>query len=271
MNYPTQLSCILLLSLLLISCSEDNNTRTAEVPSVETTPAQQSAESNPPVEVNTESDSIQQTVKAEPEYVPDYISAADLNKRFEQDSVPFIFDVRSKASYDQSHIKAALSMPYGKTQDSDLARVALLDKNSEIITYCGCPRHLSTLAAEDLTGRGYKNIQVLYEGFWHWKEQQFPTVENVTNTAATTVIRFKGELLENQNVVAGQDLFLQHARSGQLEAVRTDTRGRFELDFHLYGYEVDDQFNLIVANLNNPPAIRLYADPDNPNFVTVNL
>ena len=271
MNYSARLSCTLLLSFLLISCAEDNNPKTAEVHSVESTTADQSVDSSHSVAANTETGSNQQTAAAEPEFVPDYISAADLNKQFEQDSVPFIFDVRGKQSYEQSHIKSALSMPYGKTEDSDLARVTLLDKNSEIITYCGCPRHLSTLAAADLTGRGYNNIKVLYEGFWHWKEQQFPTVENVTNTASTTVIRFKGELLENQNAVPGQDLFLQHARSGQLEAVRTDNRGRFELVFHLYGYQRDDQFNLIVANLANVPTMQLSANPDKPNIVNVSL
>jgi rhodanese-related sulfurtransferase len=190
MHNPARFSCTLLISLLLISCAEDNKPGTAEVSAVEATSTVQSADtSQPSVDANTETGSNQPAVNAEPEFVPDYISAVDLNKRFEQDSVPFIFDVRGGQSYEQSHIETALSMPYGKTEDSDLARVTLLDKNSEIITYCGCPRHLSTLAAADLTERGYKNVQVLYEGFWHWKEQQFPTVENVTNTASATTIR----------------------------------------------------------------------------------
>ena len=257
-----QLAGALVLGSVLASCSEDQSSAAVEQEQPQALAQIQ--------DTGNSGTGDSDTVKIEA-FTPEYISAQDLNLAFENNDLPYVFDVRSEPSYEKSHIQWALSMPYGNTDEARLASVQGLTKQSPIVTYCGCPRHLSTLSAEALGKQGYQNVRVLYEGFWHWKEQQYPTIENVTSTASTTVIRFKGELLENQNTVAGQDLFLQHARSGQLEAVRTDSQGQFELEFHIYEYQDDDRFNLIVASLDNQPVMQLSANPDSPNIIKVSL
>jgi rhodanese-related sulfurtransferase len=256
-------TCILVLLFSISACSNENP---AVEPVVTSEPEVTVVSVEPAVTAVTDSHDH----STGSDFTPNYISAEDLNRRFEQKSTPFIFDVRNKASYQQSHIETAFLMPYGQTDDSDLAELVSLGKDSEIITYCGCPRHLSTLSADNLTRRGYQNVKVLYEGFWHWKDSGFPTFEISSNTA-TTLLKFEGLVESHQNPVSGIDLFLRHAKSGQLEAVRTDAQGKFDVEFHLFGYESDDKFDLMVSNVSAQPLLALTAAADKPTFIEVKL
>ena len=183
-------------------------------------------------------------------FAPNYISAVDLNQRYIDSSNPLVFDVRSKASFDQSHIQFALHVPYGKTSEDDLAQIDRLDKSSEIVTYCGCPRHLSSLSAKHLTDLGYTNVKVLYDGFWVWRDSGYPTV-TLQQSAQTTELLFKGRLAGEAEQIADTDLFVRHIKTGQLEAARTNIKGEFQFEFHLYDYDSKDQFEFIVDDLNN--------------------
>ena len=60
-------------------------------------------------------------------------------------------------------------------------------------------------------------------------------VETTGNTASITSIKFEGSLADNFEPISGVDLFLKHTRSGQLEAVRTDKSGNFDVEFHFIG------------------------------------
>ena len=202
-------------------------------------------------------------------FTPNYISAKDLNARFESNDLPMIFDVRSPHSYEKSHITTALSVPYGTIEPANLSKIKELSINSEIVTYCGCPRHLSTLVAEDLTVLGYKNVKVLYDGYFYWQEQQYPTVENETVT--TTLLQFEGVATASGTAHSGVDVFLRHAKSGQLEAARTDDKGQFQFDFHLYDYQSADEFELHLTNIDHQPISLLTADANTRNKLEIRL
>lgn len=59
------------------------------------------------------------------------ISLADAKAAFELGNAVFV-DVRSRESYDRSHIPGALSIPLGELEDN----LQLLDKDQWILTYC---------------------------------------------------------------------------------------------------------------------------------------
>jgi rhodanese-related sulfurtransferase len=248
---------IILLSLLVYACSEDQSNNNAD--NTQTQPVE-----NVSSTAKTSSDQA-----TEDEFTPNYISADELNIRFDTSVIPYIFDVRSKPSFEKSHIESSFSMPYGKTDDQMLANTSGLSLDSEIITYCGCPRHLSTLSAKDLTERGYTNVKVLYEGFWHWKDSGYPTLVSDA-TAQLTQLRFAGSVASSDIPVSGIDIFLKHP-SGQLEAAITDLKGEFQIEFHLYDYKDADLFEIIVADINDSPIKLATGSTETVNQLTIEL
>lgn len=252
-----------LVALSVVSCSDqpsDSHSDTA----IKRTQSINVAENSTQLQTDTQSDEHQVTG-----FQPDYISAVDLNQRYKDSNTPMVFDVRSKASFAQSHIQFALHVPYGKTSEDDLSQINGLRKDSEIVTYCGCPRHLSSLAAKHLTDLGYSNVKVLYDGFWVWRDSGYPTV-TAQQSADTTELRFRGQLAGETKQVANTDLFVRHTKTGQLEAARTNIKGEFEFEFHLYDYESSDHFEFIVADLNNPSiAKQRYSDQSAMNIQIV--
>ena len=164
----------------------------------------------------------------------------------------------------------ALSMPYGKTDQVRLASAQGISKQSRIVAYCGCPRHLSTLSAEALGKMGYENVSVLYEGYWHWKDNGFPIVDNEA-AATITTLRFEGRLTRAGQSADDSDIFLRHQRTGQLEATRTASDGGFAVDFHLYDYYEGDQFEIILGRLDNQPVLRVAAASKQKTQLQLNL
>jgi len=237
MNNYWRMFFLFLATMLLVACSEQETTIDLQTNLV------------PVGSINVVS-STESSEHATAEFTPNYISAVDLNARFEQQNQPFIFDVRSKGSFEKSHIESALWVPYGKTEETDLARIGDLDLDTEIVTYCGCPRHLSSLQAKFLTGLGYTNVKVLYDGLWVWQDSGFPTIYG--EAAPTTVLKFSGKLIKSDENVDQTDVFLRHVKSGQLEAARSNIDGTFGFDFHLYDYQANDAFELMVTKLDSP-------------------
>lgn len=180
-----------------------------------------------------------------------YIRAGNLLQRIESGDRHFVFDVRAKASFADSHIAGALSMPYGKVEQSDLAAIDGLELDTPIVTYCGCPHHLAGLGADQLIGWGYRNVRVLYEGFWFWRDANYPVAG--AQAQAPTELLFSGLLQAGDNPLVDIDVFIRNARNGQLEAAKTDLNGRFETGFHILDYRPDDRFEIRVGRVDAPP------------------
>ena len=66
-----------------------------------------------------------------------------------------IVDVRSRAEYDERHVKGTILLPLGEIETR--AQSALPDKNSVIILYCRSGRR-SKSAANMLLTLGYKSV-----------------------------------------------------------------------------------------------------------------
>jgi rhodanese-related sulfurtransferase len=183
-----------------------------------------------------------------------YIRAADLLARLEDETGHFVFDVRSEKSYNESHVRDALSMPYGKVEPQDVARLAQMTPDTPVVTYCGCPHHLAGLAADQLIEWGYRNVRVLYEGYWYWKDNKFPVAG--LQRQQTRELQLAGLILSEDQPLADTDVFILNTRNGQLEAAATDARGRFETGFHVLDYQPEDQFEIRIGGLDAPVAHR---------------
>jgi rhodanese-related sulfurtransferase len=82
-------------------------------------------------------------------------------------------DARSRGAYARSHIDGAVWSPARDGQATD-DPVAAWDADTLVVTYCGCPHHLSSMRAAALVGAGYENVAALDEGFWAWQDAGYP-------------------------------------------------------------------------------------------------
>ena len=187
-----------------------------------------------------------------------FIRAADLLERIENETGHFVFDVRARKSYAESHVRNAVSMPYGQFEPQDVAALDQMTLDAPIVTYCGCPHHLAGLTADQLIEWGYRNVRVLYEGFWHWRDNRFPVAG--LQTQQTSELLLAGVIVSGDRPLAGTDVFIINTRNGQLEAAATDASGKFETGFHVLDYRPDDEFEIRVGSPDAPVAHRLSAD-----------
>lgn len=104
------------------------------------------------------------------------IPIRDAQKLFGKNRVYFV-DARGIKSYRKLHIQGAYPSPAGYVNQSVPNwndPVQKLPEKAIIITYCGCPHHLSSIRASHMIKNGYKHVFALDEGFNAWKHQQLP-------------------------------------------------------------------------------------------------
>lgn len=182
------------------------------------------------------------------EYKAKFISAAELLNKIKNDKEIYIFDVRNDLSYEEGHIKGAKTLPLPITLDM----VKHIPKNAEIVTYCGCPHHLSSIGAEQLENLGYRNVKVLNEGYWYWKDNKYPLEVSKEYQSKVSHLKISGKVLKDNKPLTKVDLYMKHVKTGQLEAVKTKDDGSYTIEFHIYNYASNDLFNFYLGNLNNP-------------------
>ena len=98
--------------------------------------------------------------------------------KFLFDSGKAIFiDARSIEEYEQAHIKGALPIPAGLTQEN-IPKFATMLKDKILVTYChgsGC--HLANKTANALFDAGYRKVCIFWGGWPHWTEAKFPITQ----------------------------------------------------------------------------------------------
>ena len=103
------------------------------------------------------------------------IGTADRARKL-YDSGQYIFvDARSPADYEEGHIKGAVSLPVGQSEDRVAAFLERYPPEASIITYCsGRTCQDSHHLAEFLLEFGYDNVTVFIDGFPGWKAEGHP-------------------------------------------------------------------------------------------------
>jgi rhodanese-related sulfurtransferase len=230
---------LIVFSLFIISCSD-------KTPAEEKNKNTQNNKSSISTDISPIS-SMSSEIKQN-EYEPKFIKASELLKKINNNEDIYIFDVRNKLSYEEGHIKNAklLSLPITEDMVKDIS------KSAEIITYCGCPHHLSSIGAEQLENLGYKNVRVLEEGYWYWKDKKYPIEVSKEYQSKVTHLKISGKVLKESKPLSNIDLYIKHDKTGQLEAARTKKDGSYTIDFHIYNYSKNDSFSIYLDNLSNP-------------------
>ena len=101
------------------------------------------------------------------------ISLAEAKRSFDTNSALFV-DSRSAQDFAQGHILGSVNLPWedsGELKDSFESEI---QRDREIITYCGGSCDSSTELAEALSEYGFINVKVLLDGWSLWVKAQYP-------------------------------------------------------------------------------------------------
>jgi cytochrome c oxidase cbb3-type subunit 3/ubiquinol-cytochrome c reductase cytochrome c subunit len=83
-----------------------------------------------------------------------------------------IADARPPSDWLSLHITGAISTPFYDPKAID----GIPKDGTWVITYCGCPHHLSGVVADALRKGGYPHVAVLDEGIFAWQQKKYPVV-----------------------------------------------------------------------------------------------
>lgn len=103
------------------------------------------------------------------------------------DTAVFV-DARGEPQYEKAHIKGAVNSHV--SDGSDPGAVGQFSTDTRIVTYCGCPHHLSSIRALSLLTIGYEEVYALDEGFFEWQDRGYPLAgEDVDSQADLHVVK----------------------------------------------------------------------------------
>jgi rhodanese-related sulfurtransferase len=100
------------------------------------------------------------------------ITVPDTRERLEQNPSAKLIDVREDKEWDAGHASGAIHVGKGIIERD--IEVAVPDKSTEIILYCG-GGYRSALAADVLQKMGYTNVWSMAGGWKAWNESGAPT------------------------------------------------------------------------------------------------
>jgi rhodanese-related sulfurtransferase len=160
-------------------------------------------------------------------------------------------DARSRAAYIQSHIDGAVWSP---ARDGRPANDPVDDWPTDalIVTYCGCPHHLSSMRAAALIDAGYENVAALDEGFWAWQDEGYPVAGGRPDYEPPL------RIVEGRTdpSFAGEWAWARHDPSGQREVTPITDDGSYALAVRFGGVAPDDSVRITT------PAYELSAPLD---------
>jgi len=81
-------------------------------------------------------------------------------------------DARGLGQYEKSHIYGAVSS--SAEQGSSGGAIDPWPSDARIVTYCGCPHHLSSMRAAGLQKGDHTNVYALDEGYVEWSDRGYP-------------------------------------------------------------------------------------------------
>ncbi|NPA79928.1 MAG: rhodanese-like domain-containing protein [Thermotogae bacterium] len=174
-----------------------------------------------------------------------FIKADELVKRMDEFT---IVDVRSSYEYRIEHIKGAISAPLRFLEEH--LKNGIIPTDRPIVFYCGCPHHLSTLAARKAEGMGLKDVYVLDDGFFVWRDKGYPT-EGEKKGKRPNFFFVKGKVMLDGLPFKYGMLFFVDKRNGQVEIERTDGKGRYEGRLPFYDIEPGDTILVYVGSFEN--------------------
>lgn len=164
----------------------------------------------------------------------------DAHEWYENGEAAFV-DARSEVAYERARIAGALHSPAPDGQENG-DPVAELDTDRRIVTYCGCPHHLSALRGASLIREGYVHTYAIMEGFDGWRRNDYPLEgSSVEETPDQYTIEGRTD-----PAFDGEFAWIWHDASGQREAAPIDESGGFTLNVRFYGVDPTSTLRLEV-------------------------
>ena len=155
-----------------------------------------------------------------------------------------VVDVRSSYEYRTEHIKGAISAPLRFLKEHIENGIIPLDK--PLVFYCGCPHHLSTMAAKIAEGMGIGDVYVLDEGFFVWRDRGYPT-EGERKGKEPNYFYVKGFVRVDGLPLKYARIFFVEKKNGQVEMEITDGRGYYEGRLPFYDIQPGDTVLLYIG------------------------
>jgi rhodanese-related sulfurtransferase len=182
------------------------------------------------------------------------VPIADAREWHADDEAVFV-DARGAEAYETAHIAGAIHSEAPEGPDGE-DPVEQYDTDRRMVTYCGCPHHLSTLRAAAMIGDGYVHTYAIDEGFGPWRENGYPMDgENV----ATIPERYRIDG-RTDPAHAGAFAWAWHDPSGQREAAPIGDDGRFSLVLQFYDLPADAEIRLSTPAGERRDDLRTLAD-----------
>ena len=107
----------------------------------------------------------------------EFISTISINEAaalFNSNNAVFL-DARPESSYNQGHIRGALSMPWNQTEENCFDVIINIPPEKSIITYCdGATCDLCGKLAVFLRDLGFEQVQALVNGWTLWNQNKLP-------------------------------------------------------------------------------------------------
>lgn len=150
-------------------------------------------------------------------------------------------DGRGAYNHEQMRIFGAVLSTVGSPIEE--TPVGDWSKSDRIVTYCGCPHHISSVRAAELMNAGYEEVYALDEGIYapnrddvvSWYEHGYPvTGSSVQEQTETRLIEGVTDA-----TFAGKSAWATDLDAGQREATTIDAAGRYVL--HLNFFDVTDE------------------------------
>ena len=160
----------------------------------------------------------------------------DVYEWYENDEAGFA-DARGRAQYESLRIADAVlsTAPDGVENDP----VEEWSTDARIVTYCGCPHHLSSQRAASLIDAGYANTYAIDEGLGGWVENGYPIEgSQVEQERATYEIRGTTDA-----DYAGEMVTLEQLEEDRREAAPIEDDGSYTLQLH-YAGSTDSRFRV---------------------------
>ncbi|MDS0476135.1 rhodanese-like domain-containing protein [Natrinema sp. 1APR25-10V2] len=160
----------------------------------------------------------------------------DVYQWYENDEAKFA-DARGRDQYEAVHIAGAVFSPAPNGTENDPAEEWSTD--TQIVTYCACPHHLSTMRAAALIDAGYERTYAIDEGLNAWIDRGYP-IEGANVSANRSTYAIQGQ---SDAAHAGEMVMLEQLDADRREAAPIADDGSYTLQLH-YAGSTDSRFRV---------------------------
>jgi len=137
-------------------------------------------------------------------------------------------DARGLDQYTRSHVYGAVCSP--AQRGSSGGGIDGWPTGDRIVTYCGCPHHLSSLRAAGLQKAGYAEVYAIDEGFFEWSDRGYPMAGTTFRSESRADVA--SWTIEGAVDPGHAGAYAWASADRQYEAAPIDDTGAFSLTLH---------------------------------------